>query len=87
MNEDRLRRMARQQGLRLQKARTRDWRNPAYGTYRLVDENNIIVAYNPANGYGLSLEDVADALAEEVKAAVAIAKMTAAAAIFSEAVR
>jgi len=58
--ENRLRRMAARQGLRLEKSRARDPRAYVYGTYQLVDVSiNGIVASGGQNGYGLSLDVVA----------------------------
>ena len=44
VRENRLRRMADRQGLRLQKSRRRDVRALDYGTYQLVDVQNVVVA-------------------------------------------
>jgi hypothetical protein len=66
--ERRLRSRSGLQGLKLKKFRgsPRDYRA---GTYMLVDaDTNIIVATGDADrGYGLSLEDVANALAENCR--------------------
>jgi len=63
LRESRLRRLARQQGYRLQKARTRVTAAPEYGTYHLVETwNNTIAVSGLASGYGLSLDDVERAL-------------------------
>jgi hypothetical protein len=61
VRENRLRRAAQRQGLRLEKSRARDPRDITYGTYQLVD-----VRYGGAvhadctagRGYGLDLDDV-----------------------------
>lgn len=44
VREDRLRRMARRQGLQLSKNPRRDPRAYDYGSYMLVNENNAVVA-------------------------------------------
>lgn len=63
--EDRLRRIAQGQGLRLEKSRRRDTRAANFGTYKLVDPNtNTIAAGDEQNGYGLGLDDIDRALAE-----------------------
>ena len=57
--ENRLRRAAERQGLRLMKSRRRDPRAIGYGTYMLVDPNTTaMVARSLPDGYGLSLDDV-----------------------------
>jgi hypothetical protein len=62
--ENRLRRMAQRQGLRLEKSRRRDPRAIGFSTYMLVDSNNTITAGDQQNGYGLSLDDIERALTE-----------------------
>jgi hypothetical protein len=73
--ENRLRRAAARQGLRLQKSRARDPRAVTYGTYSLVKgpaptsggsnwRSRELVAGDQNTGYGLSLDDVARALNE-----------------------
>ena len=63
--ENRLRRAAGRQGLRLEKSRRRDPRALGYGTYMLVDiYTDGAVASHLQSGYGLGLEDVARALQE-----------------------
>ena len=59
--EERMRRRARQQGLKLLKARPRARHYPESGTFMLVDATTgeIIVSRDTISGYGLSLEDVA----------------------------
>jgi hypothetical protein len=54
VRENRLRRMADRQGLRLVKSRRRDPRALDYGTYMLVDANHNIVA----SGEHMDLDDV-----------------------------
>jgi len=72
IRENRLRRMAERQGLKLEKSRRRDPRAWDFGTYQLVDPyTNTIVAHNFATGrgYGLSLDEIEEYLApEEVEA-------------------
>ena len=59
VRENKLRRMAERQGLRLEKSRRRDPRAYDYGTYQLVDANtNWLVASNHNTGYGLDLDEV-----------------------------
>jgi hypothetical protein len=68
--ENRLRRAADRQGLRLEKSRARDPRSHTYGTYQLVDPYiNSLVAGSTNFGYGLDLEDVARYLWGEDEAA------------------
>lgn len=58
--ENRLRRAAERQGLRLEKSRSRDPRATDYRTYRLVDPStNTLVAYAVQGGYGLGLDEIA----------------------------
>lgn len=58
--ENRIRRAAERQGLRLEKSRARDPRAVTYRTYQLVDPStNTIAALGLQGGYGLSLDDVA----------------------------
>lgn len=62
--EDRLRRMARRHGLRLEKCRRRNRSAPDYGTYRLMaPRDGSDEAADGRIGYGLSLDDVQAALA------------------------
>ena len=64
--EDRLRRSAVRQGLRLEKSRRRDPRAFDYGTYQLVDLYlNTLVAGNWNYGYGLTLDQVEAELTEQ----------------------
>ena len=65
--EARLRRMAQQQGYRLEKSRTRNPELLAYGTYRIVEPNrNLLVAGDPNLGsFGLSLDDVEEWLTSD----------------------
>lgn len=64
VRENRLRRAAERQGLRLLKSRRRDPRAIEYGTYMLVDADTNGVAWSGdhENGYGLDLDDVEDYL-------------------------
>jgi hypothetical protein len=57
--ENRLRRTAARQGLRLEKSRSRDPRAIGHGTYHLADANNVVVEGDPNTGYGLDLDTVA----------------------------
>jgi hypothetical protein len=59
--ENRMRRAAERQGLRLEKSRARDPNAIDYGTYQLVDQrHNTVVKkdWNSPRGYGLDLHDV-----------------------------
>jgi hypothetical protein len=60
--ESRLRRVARDLGLRLEKSRARDPRDSTFGGYMLVYRERNAVAYGAAGhmgrGYGLSLDGV-----------------------------
>ncbi len=63
VRENRLRRMAERQGLRLLKSRRRDPRAADYGTYMLLDVyTNSVVASGLQSGYGLSLDAIEDEL-------------------------
>ena len=56
--EDRLRRMAKRQGLVLMKSRTRDQRARDYCGYMLVDDRNTAVAGGNPNAYSMSIDEV-----------------------------
>src|ERR1700730_10739024 len=63
--ENRLRRAADRQGLRLVKSRARDPRDITYGTYMLVDHHTngaVFANWNSPRSFGLDLHDVADYL-------------------------
>ena len=65
VRENRLRRAAERQGLRLQKSRARDPRALGFGTYQLVDADNnfpVWADWTLGRGYGLDLTEVADYL-------------------------
>jgi hypothetical protein len=63
VRENRLRRAATRQGLRLEKSRARDPRAIGYGTYQLTNPySNTLVAYGLQSGYGLSLDQIEKAL-------------------------
>ena len=63
--ENRLRRVAARQGLKLMKSPRRDVRATDYGTYQLVDQStNTLVSYGLQSGFGLSLEEIAEQLSE-----------------------
>ncbi|RFZ48548.1 hypothetical protein MSS2_04715 [Mycobacterium marinum] len=63
--ENRLRRAAVRQGLRLEKSRTRDPQASDYGTYQLVDvATNTIARCGSQRGYGLGLNEIDQALNE-----------------------
>ena len=62
--EDKLRRLAHDQGLHLMKSRCRTPRMPEYGTYMLIDPYvNQLAVWGLPNGFGLSIDEVAAALA------------------------
>lgn len=59
--ENRMRRAADRQGLRLEKSRARDPRALDYGTYQLVDQRNnsvVMKDWELPRGFGLNLHDV-----------------------------
>ena len=59
VKENRLRRAAERQGLRLMKSRRRDPRALDFGTYMLVDATtDAVTASGREGGYGLTLDDV-----------------------------
>lgn len=63
VRENRLRRAAARQGLRLEKSRARDPRAIGAGTYHLVDvARNVIEHYGNPSGYGLDLDGVEEVL-------------------------
>lgn len=64
VRENRLRRMADRQGLRLVKSRRRDPRALGYGGYMLVDERNRVQAGELDSPRALSLDDVERYLTE-----------------------
>jgi hypothetical protein len=61
--EDRLRRKARRQGLRLVKSRDHDPEIPGYGLYMIVDDRNNVVAGGPGI-FGIDLDAVEAAVSE-----------------------
>jgi hypothetical protein len=61
IRENRLRRMAARQRLRLQKSPRRDQLAWDYGTYQLVDADTgsmVAYAFETGRGYGLSLDQI-----------------------------
>lgn len=65
VRENRLRRAAQRQELRLEKSRARDSRDTTYGTYQLRDLSTDTVVRSRLchrRGFGLSLEEVEDFL-------------------------
>jgi hypothetical protein len=59
VRENRARRAAERQGLKLEKSRRRDPRALEFGTYRLVHEKTkTIVAGNRPQGYGFDLDAI-----------------------------
>lgn len=64
--ENRLRRMAKRQGLRLEKSRARDRRALTWCTYWLIDPaTDTVVAGDINSGYGLNLDDIYRVLTED----------------------
>lgn len=62
VDENRLRRMAHRQGLRLRKSKRRDPMATGYGTYMLVDSAGAVYASGSDGHYGLTLTQVLHAL-------------------------
>jgi hypothetical protein len=60
IKENRLRRAAGRQGLRLMKSRRRDSRATDFGTYMLVDAatSSVTASSGSQSGYGLTLDDI-----------------------------
>lgn len=59
VRENRLRRMADRQGLRLEKSRRRDPRALDYGTYRLVNaQTGTVESWGDSSLYGMTLDDI-----------------------------
>jgi hypothetical protein len=58
VRENRLRRMAGRQGLRLVKSRRRDPRAIGYGGFMIVDQNNVVVAGEVDSARALDLDAV-----------------------------
>jgi hypothetical protein len=66
VRENRARRAADRQGLRLERSRRRDPRALGYGTYRLTDASTgAVVAAGSEGGFGLSLDQVEQHLTGE----------------------
>jgi hypothetical protein len=65
--ENRLRRMAARQGLRLEKSRRRDPHALGFGTYQLVwiDTNELAASGGNPEGYGMHLDEIETALKED----------------------
>jgi hypothetical protein len=58
IRENRLRRMAARQFLRLEKSRTRDPRAPIYGRYRLVNDRSVVVLGATERAYEATLDEI-----------------------------
>lgn len=58
VRENRIRRAAARQGLRVQKSRRRDERALTYGGYWLVDQDAVVVG----GDYGCGIDEIEDAL-------------------------
>ncbi|MEA2729531.1 MAG: hypothetical protein QOF70_4006 [Acetobacteraceae bacterium] len=58
IHENRLRRMAERQLLRLEKSRRRDTRAADYGRYQLVDESNVVVLGASQHEYECTLDEI-----------------------------
>lgn len=67
IRENRLRRMADRQGLRLSKSRARDPRALTYERWNIADARGVIVAGATPWPYSLSVDDVEDYLTGEEK--------------------
>jgi hypothetical protein len=66
VRENRLRRMAERQGLRLEKSRLRDPRALGYGGYMLIGvKSNLVMYGDQPYPYGCTLDDIAWYLAPE----------------------
>ena len=66
VRENRLRRMAERQGLRVEKSRRRDPRALGYGMYMVVGATtNVIMAGDTNFGYSLDLDDVEEYLTSD----------------------
>jgi len=68
VRENRLRRMAARQLLRLEKSRTRDPRAATYNRYRLVDERNIVVEGARQYAFDATLDLIEHFLANDTRA-------------------
>jgi hypothetical protein len=60
VRENRLRRMAERQGMRLVKSRRRDPNAIDFGTYQLVDDRNCLILGDSqaASGFGIDLKEI-----------------------------
>lgn len=58
IRENKLRRMAERQGLRLVKSRRRDPRAIGYGGFMIVDQNNVVVAGEVDSAKAMDLDAV-----------------------------
>lgn len=56
--ENRVRRMAERQGLKLEKSRRRDPRAIGFGGFQLVDQNNVVVCGGAPHEYSATIADV-----------------------------
>ena len=60
MQDNTIRRRAKTRGLKLEKARTRDRENRAFGTYRLIEQRTNLVAFGGKHdSFGATLEKCA----------------------------
>jgi hypothetical protein len=63
LNQDRVYRLAKRKGFRLEKCRTRDKHHEDYGTYRLLNRNtNMLVMSKRIDSYGLTLGEIEEYL-------------------------
>lgn len=62
MRENRLRRAAKRQGLKIVKSRRRDPRALDYGRFMIVDQDNRVVAGELSAGQGLTIDQVEEFL-------------------------
>ncbi|MBW4092180.1 MAG: hypothetical protein HIU82_13880 [Proteobacteria bacterium] len=67
VRENRLRRMAQRQLLRLEKSRTRDPRGAMYGCYRLVDDCNVVVEGAGTCAFDATLDQIERFLMDDTR--------------------
>ena len=68
VRENRLRRMAARQLLRLEKSRARDHRGAMYGKYRLVDDRNVVVLGASRAAFDATLDAIERFLTDDTRA-------------------
>jgi hypothetical protein len=67
VRENRLRRMAERQMLKLEKSRRRDQRASDYGNYRLVDDGNTVVIGAATFDFDATLDDIETYLTDDTR--------------------